>query len=96
MQGQIVNLLRDLSRPLGLTIVLISHDLAIVARICAAIAVMKEGRIVEAGPTRQVAPRLSTPTRGPCSTRSRTVCKAARTLSAPPTAPAPLRPIRAA
>ena len=54
MQGQIVNLLQELNRQLGLTIVLISHDLAIVARICAEIAVMKEGRIIETGPTRQV------------------------------------------
>jgi ABC-type glutathione transport system ATPase component len=54
MQGQIVNLLQELNRRLGLTIVLISHDLAIVARICAQIAVMKAGKIVEIGPTRQV------------------------------------------
>jgi ABC-type glutathione transport system ATPase component len=54
MQGQIINLLQDLNQQLGLTIVLISHDLAIVARICAEIAVMKDGKIVEAGPARQV------------------------------------------
>jgi ABC-type oligopeptide transport system ATPase subunit len=49
MQGQIVNLLQDLNKELGLTILLISHDLAIVARICGQIAVMKDGKIVEAG-----------------------------------------------
>jgi peptide/nickel transport system ATP-binding protein len=54
MQGQIINLLQELNEQLGLTIVLISHDLAIVARICAEIAVMKEGKIVETGPARQV------------------------------------------
>jgi ABC-type oligopeptide transport system ATPase subunit len=59
MQGQIVNLLQDLNRRLGLTIVLISHDLAIVARICAQIAVMKEGKIVETGLTSRV---LASPT----------------------------------
>ena len=58
MQGQIINLLQDLNKQLGLTIVLISHDLAIVARICADIAVIKDGRIVEAGPARRV---LATP-----------------------------------
>jgi peptide/nickel transport system ATP-binding protein len=58
MQGQIVNLLQELNRRLGLTIVLISHDLAIVARICAQIAVMQAGKIVESGPARQV---LATP-----------------------------------
>ncbi len=54
MQGQIINLLQDLNQQLGLTIVLISHDLAIVARVCAEIAVMKDGKIVETGPARQV------------------------------------------
>jgi len=50
LQGQIINLLQDLNRELGLTIVLISHDLAIVARICSRIAVMSAGKIVESGP----------------------------------------------
>jgi ABC-type glutathione transport system ATPase component len=59
MQGQIINLLQDLNRQLGLTIVLISHDLAIVARICADIAVIKDGKIVETGPAREI---LATPT----------------------------------
>jgi ABC-type oligopeptide transport system ATPase subunit len=54
MQGQIVNLLQELNKQLNLTIVLISHDLAIVGRICAQIAVMKDGKIVESGPTRKV------------------------------------------
>jgi peptide/nickel transport system ATP-binding protein len=58
MQGQIVNLLQELNQRLGLTIVLISHDLAIVARICTRIAVMKAGKIVEIGPARQL---LTTP-----------------------------------
>ncbi len=54
MQGHIINLLQDLNQQLGLTIVLISHDLAIVGRICAEIAVMKEGKIAETGPARRV------------------------------------------
>jgi peptide/nickel transport system ATP-binding protein len=54
MQGQIINLLQGLNRRLGLTIVLISHDLAIVARICADIAVIKDGKIVETGPARKI------------------------------------------
>jgi len=54
LQGQIINLLRDINQSLGLTIILISHDLAVVGRICSAIAVMNKGRIVEAGPPGQV------------------------------------------
>jgi oligopeptide/dipeptide ABC transporter ATP-binding protein len=49
LQGQIINLLRELNETLGLTIILISHDLAVVGRICDRIAVMYAGRVVESG-----------------------------------------------
>jgi oligopeptide/dipeptide ABC transporter ATP-binding protein len=49
LQGQIINLLQDLNKTLGLTIVLISHDLAVVGRICDRIIVMYAGRVVESG-----------------------------------------------
>ena len=49
LQGQIINLLRELNKNLGLTIVLISHDLAVVGRICDRITVMYAGREVESG-----------------------------------------------
>jgi len=54
LQGQIINLLQELNRSLGLTIILISHDLAVVARVCAALAVMNKGQIVERGAPSQV------------------------------------------
>jgi oligopeptide/dipeptide ABC transporter ATP-binding protein len=49
LQGQIINLLRELNETLGLTIILISHDLAVVGRVCDRIVVMYAGRVVESG-----------------------------------------------
>jgi ABC-type glutathione transport system ATPase component len=54
LQGQIISLLRDLNRECGLTIILISHDLAVVARVCTQIGVMNAGRIVERGSPQRV------------------------------------------
>lgn len=53
-QAQIANLLLNLQASHSLTYLLISHDLALVARMADAIAVMSGGRIVEMGPTREM------------------------------------------
>jgi ABC-type oligopeptide transport system ATPase subunit len=50
IQAQILNLLRDLQRDLGLTLVLISHDLSVIRYMCERVAVMRDGRIVELAP----------------------------------------------
>jgi oligopeptide/dipeptide ABC transporter ATP-binding protein len=50
-QAQLANLLVDLSRELGLGLLLISHDLAIVRHVADAVSVMYLGLMVETGPT---------------------------------------------
>ncbi len=54
VQAQIVNLLMDLQDRLRLTYLFIAHDLRLVEHICARVAVMYLGRIVEMGPTRSI------------------------------------------
>ncbi len=59
VQAEILELLRRLREETGVSILFISHDLAVIAELCDRIAVMKSGRIVEEGLAREV---LSNPT----------------------------------
>ncbi|SFD11001.1 ABC transporter [Devosia psychrophila] len=47
IQAEILNLLRDLRERAGLTYVLVSHDMAVVAHLCDRIVVMKDGQLAE-------------------------------------------------
>ena len=54
IQAQILALIKDLRARLGIAIVLITHNLGVVANTCDRLAVLYAGRVVERGPTRSI------------------------------------------
>jgi oligopeptide/dipeptide ABC transporter ATP-binding protein len=54
VQASIIELLRDLSRELRAAVILITHNMALVASLCNRVIVMYAGRVVEEGPTRAI------------------------------------------
>jgi peptide/nickel transport system ATP-binding protein len=54
VQAQILSLLAELQAETGMGLVLITHDLGVVAEVASRVAVMQGGRIVETGPVRQI------------------------------------------
>ncbi len=74
IQAQILELIADLQQRLGLAVLLITHDLGVVAGLCDRVAVMYAGKLVETGAARPTCP----PTR---PTRTRPGCSTARRAS---------------
>ena len=54
MQAQILELMKDLREQLGMAILLITHDLGVVAEMVDEVAVMYGGKIVERGPVKEI------------------------------------------
>ena len=61
IQAQVLDLLAELKTRLHLSMLFITHDLRVAARICDRIIVMQKGRIVEAGPVGKVLHDPDTP-----------------------------------
>jgi len=54
IQAQILNLLKDLQKALGLTMLFISHDLPVIRQMCDRVGVMKNGKLLELAETEQL------------------------------------------
>lgn len=54
VQAEILDLLSELKARTGLSLIVVSHDLAVVAQLCDEVLVMKDGDVVEQGPTRDI------------------------------------------
>jgi peptide/nickel transport system ATP-binding protein len=63
VQAQVMELLADIRRRLGLALIFIIHDLRVASCICDCIAVMRQGRLIELGPVEQVLHRPRDPYR---------------------------------
>jgi peptide/nickel transport system ATP-binding protein len=61
VQRQILDVLRDLQRKLSLSMILVTHDISVVAYLADRVVVMYAGRIVEEGPTAEVLARPRQP-----------------------------------
>jgi oligopeptide/dipeptide ABC transporter ATP-binding protein len=90
IQAQIMELLQSLQKDLGLGILLITHDLGVVANLCHRVAVMYAGRIVETGTTAEVMNIARHPyTAGLLASSPRHAVKGERLASIPGLVPPP-------
>jgi oligopeptide/dipeptide ABC transporter ATP-binding protein len=92
IQAQIMELLKALQKEMGLAILLITHDLGMVAEMCETVAVMYAGRIIETGPTAEIFARPRHPyTHGLLNSSPRRARKGERLPSIPGLVPPPGR-----
>jgi peptide/nickel transport system ATP-binding protein len=91
VQAEVLDLLRGLREREGMSVLLISHDLAVVAELCDRVAIMQGGAIVEQGPAGQVlsAPRHEYTAELLAAVPRLSAAPAAPILPAPPPAPPP-------
>ena len=75
IQAQVLNMMKELQRDLGLTYLFISHDLGVVRHLSDRIGVMYLGKLVEVGPAEEVDLRPAHPTPGACWTRHRSLIR---------------------
>ena len=64
VQAQVLDVVAEIRRERGLTVLFISHDLAVVRRVCERTVVMRRGEIVERGATDELLDTPSIRTRG--------------------------------
>ena len=90
IQAQILELLKTLQAELGLSILLITHDLGVVAEMCRTVVVMYAGRVAEQGPAREVLKRPRHPyTAGLLAASPLSARRGERLATIPGTVPAP-------
>jgi len=92
IQAQILDLMLELQRELGMAMLFITHDMGVIARIAEEVAVMYLGRIVERGPTREVIRDPAHPyTRGLLAALPRVETSRRRLTPVPGDIPSPLQ-----
>jgi oligopeptide/dipeptide ABC transporter ATP-binding protein len=92
IQAQILELLLELRREMGMAVVLITHDLGVVAEVCDRVVVMYAGQVVEEGPVEAIFQRPAHPyTQGLLAAVPRPDERAGRLAVIPGTVPAPTR-----
>jgi len=90
IQAQILELMQKLTQQLGVALIIITHNLGVVARYAQRVNVMYAGRIVEAAPPPRSTTTRATPTRSRCCARCRASTGRGRRVSTPSRASRPI------